>query len=152
MSIEKEVYSDNQNELELIMLELAEVKGILRELSQQVLRIERRTRFALPASHKVSKPAPRDRLNESAARRTINRLRERARCGEQIENDLRNVTVKNELAVMSRELGMTNTKLPPKDDLVRRISTRLRQSVSVVSSIHEGIREDRGSCFADDDS
>ena len=142
MSIDKKIYAGNQDELELMALELSELKGILRELSQQVLRIERRVKAALPAPQKQSKSNPRQRLDESTARRTISRLRERARDGEQIESELRDMTVKNELAVMARELGMTNAKLPPKDDLVRRISTRLRQSASVVSSIHEGVRED----------
>ena len=49
------------------------------------------------------------------------------------------MTVKNELAVLARELGMTNTKLPPKDELVRRISTRLRQKASVASGFRVGI-------------
>ena len=142
MSIDKKIYADNQDDLELLVLELSEVKGILRELSQQVLRIERRVKAALPAPQRQSKSNPRQRLDEGAARRAISRLRERARGGEQIESELRDMTVKNELAVMARELGMTNAKLPPKDDLVRRISTRLRQSASVVSSIHEGVRED----------
>ena len=48
------------------------------------------------------------------------------------------MTVKNELAVLARELGMTNTKLPPKDELVRRISTRLRQKASVASGFRVG--------------
>ncbi len=150
MSIDKKIYADNQDELELLVLELSEVKGILRELSQQVLRVERRVKAALPASQKPSKSNPRQRLDESAARRTISRLRERARGGEQIENELRNMKVKDELAVMARELGMTNAKLPPKDDLIRRISTRLRQSASVVSSIHEGVREDSESLPGED--
>lgn len=49
MSIDKKIYADNQDELELLALELSELKGILRELSQQVLRIERRVKAALPA-------------------------------------------------------------------------------------------------------
>ena len=149
MSIDKKIYADNQDELELLVLELSEVKGILRELSQQVLRVERRVKAALPASQKPSKSNPRQRLDESAARRTISRLRECARGGEQIESELRNMKVKGELAVMARELGMTNAKLPPKDELIRRISTRLRQSASVVSSI-QGVREDSESLPGED--
>ena len=150
MSIDKKIYADNQDDLEMLVLELSEVKGILRELSQQVLRIERRVKVALPRSQKPSKPNPPQRLDESAARRAISRLRERARGGVQIESELRNMTVKGELAVMARELGMTNAKLPPKDDLVRRISTRLRQSASVVNGIREGVREDSEGLVGED--
>ena len=142
MSLDKKIYAENQDELELLVLELSEIKGSLRELSQQVLRIERRIRAVLPAPEKPSKSKHRQRLDGSTARYTIGRLTESAKKGEQIESELRNMTVKGELAVMARELGMTNTKLPPKDDLVRRISTRLRQSASVVGGIQEGVRED----------
>lgn len=142
MNLEQNIYAQNQDELELIFLELSEIKGVLRELSQQVLRVERRVRAVLPAAEKSPKSKRRQHLDTSAVRLTIGRLTERAREGVQIENELRNMTVKGELAVIARELGMTNTKLPPKDDLVRRISTRVRQSASVVSGIHEGIREE----------
>lgn len=143
MSLERKIYAENQDELEPILLELSEIKGVLRELSQQVLRVERRVKSVLPATEKSPKSKRRQHLDTTAARLTIGRLTERAKEGVQIENELRNMTVKGELAVMARELGMTNTKLPPKDDLIRRISTRLRQSASVVSGIHEGVREDR---------
>ena len=150
MSIDKKIYANNQDELELLALELSELKGVLRELSQQVLRIERRVKVALPAHQRQPESKPRQRLDESAARRTIARLRERAGDGEQIESELMGMTVKNELAVMARELGMTNAKLPPKDALIRRISSRLRQSASVVSSIREGVREDNEGLPGDD--
>lgn len=145
MSLERKIYVENQDELEVILLELLEIKGVLRELSQQVLRVERRVKAVLPATEKSPKSKRRQHLDTTAARVTIGRLTERAKEGIQIENELRNMTVKGELAVMARELGMTNTKLPPKDDLIRRISTRLRQSASVVSGIHEGVREERES-------
>ena len=73
----------------------------------------------------------------------MHRLTELADRGGQLESELRRMTVKNELAVLARQLGMTNTKLPPKDELVRRISTRLRQSASVTSGIRGGAQADR---------
>ncbi|MCY4426132.1 MAG: hypothetical protein OXC05_03760 [Halieaceae bacterium] len=145
MNIDKKTYAENQDELEILSLELLEIKGVLRELSQQILRIERRVRAVLPAPEKSQKSNQHQRLDESAAHRTITRLTECAKSGKQIENELRNMTVKGQLAIMARELGMTNTKLPPKDDLIRRISTRIRQSASVVSGIQGGVREENES-------
>lgn len=137
----KGIFTGNQEGLELLALELSEVKAILRELSQQVLRIERRVKLALPPPEKATKSNHYQQLDETAAHRIIDRLTERAKEGEQIESELRNMTVKNELTALARVLGMTNTKLPPKDDLIRRISTRLRQSAFVASGIREGVQE-----------
>ena len=143
MKLDENICTGRKEELELLVLELSEVKSILRELSQQVLRIERRIRAVLPPPKEVTKSNRHQRLDRSAARCTIGRLTERASNGEQIESELRLMTVKGQLAILARELGMTNTKLPPKDDLIRRISTRLRQSASVASSIREGVEEGR---------
>jgi hypothetical protein len=44
--------------------------------------------------------------------------------------------------LIAKALGMTNDKLPPKDELVRRISTRIRQSASVTTGIQGAIRND----------
>ena len=131
-------------ELKLLTLELSEVKNILRELSQQILRVERRVRVALPSSQKPPGSNSLKQLDKSAASSTINDLTERAKKGEQIEDELRHMTVKNGLAMLARELGMTNTKLPPKDELIRRISTRIRQRAHVVYGIREAatVRED----------
>ena len=129
-------------ELKLLALELSKVKNILHELSQQMLRIERRVRAALPSSQKPPGSNGPKQLDKSAVSSTISQLTERAKKGEQIENELRGMTVKNGLAVLARELGMTNTKLPPKDELIRRISTRIRQKARIVYGICEGVRED----------
>lgn len=51
------------------------------------------------------------------------------------------MTVKNELAVLARELGLTNTKLPAKDDLVRRIATRIRQGSIVTRGLPDTVGE-----------
>ena len=136
------MYPQKREDLELLALELSEVKNILRELSQQVLRVERRVKVALPPSQKPTNSNSLRKLDNSAVSSTINDLTERAKKGEQIENELRGMTVKNGLAVLARELGMTNTKLPPKDELIRRLSTRIRQQASVEYGIREGVRED----------
>ena len=141
MNSDKKICAKDGDELEYLALELSDVKGVLRELSQQVLRIERRVQAALPPTEKPDRRGRAKRIDEDAARRIVERLTERARKGEQIESELRSMTVKGELAALARNLGMTNAKLPPKDDLVRRISTRLRQSASVASAIREGARE-----------
>ena len=130
----------DKEELELLALEISEAKSILREMSQQMSRIERRVRAALPSTGSARK-GPRERLDANSIRTVIIRLTECARSGKQIENELRRMTVKDELALLARELGMTNTKLPPKDDLIRRISTRLRQRASVESGIREAAQE-----------
>ena len=104
-------------------------------------RIERRVKAALPPSRQTTKADRSSPMDETAARRMVDRLTERAKGGEQIESELRRMTVKKELAILARNLGMTNTRLPPKDDLVRRISTRLRQRASVVSGIHGSLQE-----------
>lgn len=138
------VYTEPGEELELLALELSEVKSILRELSQQVLRVERRVRAALPSSQKPPGSNSLRQLDKSTVSSAISQLTERAKKGEQIEDELRSMTVKNGLAVLARELGMTNTKLPPKDELIRRISTRIRQRAHVVYGIREAVtvRED----------
>ena len=141
MRSDGDIRAEDRNELERLALELSEVKGVLRELSQQLLRIERRLRTALPPPDKSVQPARGKRIDEDAARRLIDRLTERAGAGERIESELRRMTVKGELTALARSLGMTNARLPPKDDLVRRISTRLRQGASVAGGIQEGARE-----------
>lgn len=136
------IYPEPGEELKLLALELSKVKNILQELSQQMLRIERRVRVALSPSQKPTNSNSLRRFDKSTASSTIDDLTERAKKGEQIEDELRGMTVKNGLAVLARELGMTNTKLPPKDELIRRLSTRIRQQASVEYGIREGVRED----------
>ena len=138
------IFPEPGEELKLLALELSKVKNILHELSQQMLRIERRVRAALPSSQKPLGSNSPKQLDKSAVSGTISQLTERAKKGEQIEDELRGMTVKNGLAVLARELGMTNTKLPPKDELIRRLSTRIRQQASVEYGIREAVtvRED----------
>ena len=138
------IFPEPGEELKLLALELSKVKNILHELSQQMLRIERRVRVALSSYQKPPGSNSLKQLDKSAVSGAISQLTERAKKGEQIEDELRHMTVKNGLAVLARELGMTNTKLPPKDELIRRLSTRIRQQASVVYGIREavGVRED----------
>ena len=136
MKPEKDLANKSNSDIELLLLEISELRSVLRELSQQVLRIERRIRAVLPQSEIRGRGQPQVRKSASSI---IRKLTERARDGVEIEKDLRRMTVKNELATLARELGMTNTKLPPKDQLIRRISARIRQKVSVTRGIRGGV-------------
>jgi hypothetical protein len=80
------------------------------------------------------------RLDEQSAEQVIAGLKERVAKGEQIEPELKGYLVKPNLQMVARSLGMTNTKLPPKNELVRRIATRIRQSVSVTRGFHEAAK------------
>ena len=143
----EELMKCTKEDLYCLLNEVTEVKEVLRDLSQQVRRIERRISAALPKSSEAhSRQSPRVRskdrstMDDDAASQGIDQLKLRATKGEQIENHLRKFTVKPELQSIARILGMTNTKLPPKDELVLRISTRLRQSVSVSTGIQDDVR------------
>ena len=123
-------------ELELLAIEISEVRDILRELSQQVLRIERRVQASLPhPAKKQPKVSGRKKVDETDAWRIIDKLTESANKGEQIEKELRRMTVKGGVAVLANTLGLTNSKQPPKDELIRRVSTRLRQRAAVQNGI-----------------
>lgn len=123
-------------ELELLAIEISEVKDVLRELSQQVLRIERRVQATLPPSAKKrTTVSGRKKVNETDAWQIIDALTECAKNGEQIEKELRKMTVKGGVIVIAKALGLTNSKPPPKDELIRRVSTRLRQRAAVQNGI-----------------
>ncbi len=139
--------SPNQEDIRSLLEELRAVKEILKDVSRQLLRIERRAKAAIPSGESArtdrtrqSGSEKRPPLDEHSAQQVIESLKERVSKGEQIEMQLRDFSVKPDLHTIARLLGMTNTKLPPKDELVRRISTRLRQSVSVTTGIHENAR------------
>jgi hypothetical protein len=132
----------DQEGLRLLLKELAEVKEVLQESSRQLLRIERQVKAALSSAapaDQARRPAARKKqhLDESVARQLLAELKVRASKGEQIEVELKGYLVKPDLQILARMLGMTNAKLPPKDELVRRISTRLRQSAIVTAGFHE---------------
>jgi|SRR5271163_1659578 len=134
--------SEGQGDILLFLEELAGVKELLRESSRQLVRIERRVKAAFPGVNatqsRTVRPVSsgRSRLDEVSALAVIDDLKAKASKGEQIEAKLRDYSVKPELQIIARILGMTNAKLPPKDELVKRISTRLRQSVSVAAGMH----------------
>ena len=131
---------EQQNDIESLALEISEIKVTLREISQQILRIDRRVRAVLPSPKKtVVNSVSTNCIEMKKAQSIINELTKHARDGQQIEDDLRSMNMKYELSIIARELGMTNKKLPPKHDLVRRISARIRQRVSVETGIQEGV-------------
>jgi hypothetical protein len=129
------------DEIRLLVQELANVKESMREASRQLLRIERRIAAAFPGAvtrtSRKSSVRNKPRLDEAKAEELIRILKGKIEKGEQIERELGQYSVKPELQIVARILGLTNVKLPPKDELVRRISTRLRQSVSVSTGFHE---------------
>ena len=118
---ENRVSSKSADHAESLLAEISELRDVVRMLSQQLLRIERRIRVALPKSETHGK-APR-RTQQSPAE-LIQALTEDAKAGADIEKHLRRMTMKHELATLARQLGMTNTQLPPKDRLVPRIAAR----------------------------
>jgi hypothetical protein len=140
-----DISTPGHDEIRLLVQELADVKEVLRENSRQLLRIERRVKAAFPAiavsvRTARSSSGKRTHLDEPAARNVIAHLKQQVAKGEQIETELKRYLVKPDLQMVARILGMTNTKLPPKDQLVRQISTRLRQSVSVTAGFHEAAK------------
>jgi hypothetical protein len=142
----------NQSEHEggVLLKELSDIKEILREISRELLRIERRVKAAFPGSAAVgrngrSSARKKPKLDEQSARELLNTLKDRVSNGEQIETELRGYLVKPDLQMLARILGMTNAKLPPKDQLVSRISTRLRQSVSVTRGIYQAASSSKSS-------
>ena len=142
MKVKIKLSSEDREELELLVLEISELRGVLREISQQVIRIERRVRAILPHSGMAAGPrVGRSQDRNVAAKDIINHLTKRVNEGVQIENELRRMTVKHELVKVARELGMTNRKLPPKDALIRGISARIRQRASVADGIRKGTGE-----------
>jgi hypothetical protein len=110
--------------------ELREIKDLLKDISRELSRIERRAEVVFPKAPKGtrSKTAP---LDEEAARALVAHLTEKVGRGEDVDPTLRGYKVKPDLQAIASILGMTNAKLPPKAELVQRISTRLRQSSSV---------------------
>lgn len=141
MKTNKPLYNGDPRELELVAQEIQDVKNYLRELSRQLVRIERLIKAALPPDEKRATPKPRQDLKRDSARQMIERLKEQAIEGLQIEDELRRMKVKNELTVLARELGLTNARLPPKDELVGLIATRLRQGAIVARGFREAFRD-----------
>ena len=143
-------WGDKLEYVERLASEVADLKGILQDISQQVRRIERRIDLILPegrrakdrkasAAGKNSSEKP-PTLNEVEARKTIDKLKNRLESGElaeSIQSELRDMTMKRGLTPIAREFGMTNTKLPPKSELILNIITRLRQSVMLTENIRK---------------
>ena len=125
-------------ELLLVAEEIAGLKSIVREVSGQLNRMERRVKTALSAKKVESaRPAVRkppidgnaSKLNDESARILLSKMAEQARAGgkdELIEERLRAMTVKGELAVIARALGLTYAKFP-KSELIRMIMVKIRE-------------------------
>lgn len=136
---------DQSKSAQHLAAEVAELKGVLQDIMQQVRRIERRVDLALPGGAKAKKrrmAAVSDGgashapvLSSAQARETINRMTKELREGKSIQAELREMTVKHGLKSIARELGITSAPLPPKTELVGRIITRLRQSVMLTENI-----------------
>lgn len=140
-------WGDKDERVERLASEVAELKGVLQDVSQQVRRIERNIRLMLyeqrgkkTCNSPVSRPnlhSKAQTLSESKARETIKRMTKELEVGKSIQAELRNMTMKHELTPIARVLGMTNTALPPKTELVLRIITRLRQTVMLTENIRK---------------
>lgn len=132
--------SDDPKQLQALAAEAADLRHILVGLTQQVRRMERHIKASLPdaASGGDVADAPRlDKASESEVDKVVRHLKASMVEGENIAPALRAMTVKHGLAPIARYYGMTNTALPPKDELVLNIITRMRQSVI----ISEGFRK-----------
>ncbi|WP_424948095.1 hypothetical protein [Candidatus Spongiihabitans sp.] len=140
-------WGDKTEYIERLANEVTDLKNVLVGLSQQVRRIERRIDLILPEkrSAKLSDAsAGRERraektptMSETQARQTIDRLTQCLIDKKPIDAELRAMTMKHGLTPIAREFGMTNTKLPPKTELIMNIITRLRQSVMLTENIRK---------------
>ena len=138
---------DKTKHIEKLADEIADLKGILQDISQQVRRIERRVDLVLPEvqrkkSEKASKggdsrTVKAHKMSEVEAHQTIEKLKQSLYKNKSIQSELRNMTVKHGLTPIARVLGMTNTALPPKAELILNIITRLRQSVMLTENIRK---------------
>lgn len=142
-------WEDKVEYVQNLAKEVADLKGVLQDISQQVRRIERRIDLLLPegaqtknrktasGGGRVMKPLT---MSKTQARQTIKRMNEHL-CNDKpianIQTELRNMNVKRELTPIAREFGMTNTALPPKTELIKNIITRLRQSVMLTENIRK---------------
>ena len=126
--------------------EVTDLKGVLQDISQQIRRIERRIDYVLPhekrsqtrkASNGVKKTPT---MSETNTRETIERMKQHLydeKPVAEIQSELRKMNVKRELTPIAREFGMTNAALPPKDELIMRIITRIQQSVMLTENIRK---------------
>lgn len=141
-------WGDKVEYVQKLANEVADLRGVLQDLSQQVRRIERRIDYVLPDKRKANgrgtavgkRQEKTPTMSETKARHTLDKLQRRMEDGEStdaIRSELRSMRVKQELTPIARELGMTNTALPPKTELVMRIITRLRQSVMLTENIRK---------------
>ena len=143
-------WGDKAEYIQKLASEVAGLKGVVQDVSQQIRRIERRIDLVLPEKPREKgrktpvnggrRPAKAPTMSEIEARQTIKRLTDKLHergTMESVQAELRSMTVKHGLTPIARELGMTNTALPPKTELVLNIITRLRQSVMLTENIRK---------------
>ena len=131
-------------ELLRVVEEIAGMKNVVREVSDQLRRMERRVKTALavrpgtagaraavrpPSAVRASSAANgASRMSEEAARAMLEKMTEQTRRGESVEEQLRAMTVKGDLAAIARVLGLTYAKFP-KSELIRMILVKIREDV-----------------------
>jgi hypothetical protein len=128
--------SDGDVNLSQIASELRETKELLREISRDILRIERRLKALLPGTE-IRRPTTKPGIikDDTSASQLVDELKRDLERGVQIEGRLRGFAMRPDLQRVASLLGMTNAKLPPKDELVRRIATRLRQNLTMSQNL-----------------
>ena len=143
-------FGDKAEYIEKLAAEVADLKGVMQDVSQQIRRIERRVDLVLPEgkrTKRVQKSAngksgrsQESSMSEVDARKTLDRFKQHLCDGKSpatVQSELRNLTMKHGLIPIARVLGMTNTALPPKSELILNIITRLRQSVMLTENIRK---------------
>ncbi len=138
-------WGDKVEYVQKLAKEVADLKGVMQDISQQVRRIERRIDLVLPEGRRAkerkvvsgdhSGKAPT--MSENQAHQTIDKLKECLYQDKPIDSELRNMTVKHGLTPIARVLGMTNSALPPKSKLILNIITRIRQSAMLTENIRK---------------
>lgn len=123
----KALDADRRRVVEELAQELVDTRNMLDEVSARFRKVERRVKSALPPSSKAALEEKPKIRTSGEARRLIDRLTQDAMFHKPIKHELRNLPVKDGLALIARELGLTNTALPPKAELIIRIATRINQ-------------------------
>jgi len=129
--------SGEPDDIRALRQEIEALREVVQEVARQLLRIERRVRAAIPGAvgRRPKTGTNRPHVIEQTIPKIIEELKSKIQRDEQIDGQLRQYLVKPELEALARNLGIAGAKLPPKDELIRRISARLRQSVLVAAGI-----------------
>lgn len=140
MTDKKTVFiTDDPQKFEILASEISDLKNVLVGLTHQARRIERRIDAVLPEKTKLRKnaraennaAATANKFDEDKIKLVVDKLKEKIIAHQDIQAELRAMNVKYDLRPIARYFGMTNGPLPPKDELILNIITRLRQSVMI---------------------